>query len=1128
MYPEFSSLITKYDLFLVTETKLDSTDLVCIDGYTFKSKPRLQKYIRKSGGTGIFIKNKLNKYIQVLETESDYVFWIQLDKNYTKLDQHIIFGIVYVPPTQSRFLNEDEFELFQNEITSMCSKFEYVYISGDINAQTGDLADYTQADDFLCRHFDFDDQTKQFYDQKSALETLGIQIHRKSSDKKKNNNGFKLVELCKNNNLTILNGRFGKDQDVGKPTFRGISVIDYIISSLNGLTLLSDFEVIETDRLFSDGHALLSFEINTKGSNVYTKTTQTNFTQRPKWDENKAHTFKQNIDMEALRKITEQLTQGISENNLNQSFIDSIVNQISNLFSKSAGTSFETKSNTKRYRNGTRKNKPWFGPACHNTRKAYHLAKKKYHRHSSIVNRINLENKSKTYKNTMNKYINIHNQNNEQKLRTMHTKRPKDYWKFLNSLKSKEQVEKPDIQTFYDFFKNINMHYDELEDIGLPNDLRDGNNDYLNAPISAPEIEKCIRKLKNSKSPGTDNVLNEYIRNTKEILLPIYVTLFNYIMDTGLIPTSWVEGVIVPIYKNKGDSLDPNNYRPITLLSCMGKLFTAVLNSRLTSYLEENDLLDENQAGFRKNYSTVDHIFTLQSIIELLRFHKKKLFCTFIDFSKAFDSVWRIGLWRKLLEVRIDGKFFNVIYNLYLNIKSCVSSNNEKSPFFSSFCGLRQGENLSPVLFSLFLNDLEAYLFQKQSKGIVIDVDSEDFTLFLKLIILLYADDTVILAEDAHSMQKSLDDFYTYCNEWKLKINTDKSKVIVFGTRKNNQFAFSIGPNRLDIVDSYKYLGVFFSRSGSFLTARKHIATQARKALHLLYTRINNLHLPIDLQLKLFDNTVLPILTYGSEVWGYENIEILERIHAEFLRKITKTRKSTPYYMLYAELGRTPIDIAIKARMIGFWYRIVTGKQTKLTYMLYNAIKNTPNLNSKWLNFIQKIFTDIGRADIWLGQRNLNFHNPNKMIKRILIDQNLQKWHSSLQVSSKGTNYQLFKDNIQLEQYFILLQPKHYLPIVKFRTGNHHFPVEVLRWEGIPLLERKCLLCNGSDVGDEFHYLLCCKYFDTQRKIYIQNYYIQRPNMVRYKELMSMTCQIKLRKLSIFISIILKHFQRRA
>ena len=96
------------------------------------------------------------------------------------------------------------------------------------------------------------------------------------------------------------------------------------------------------------------------------------------------------------------------------------------------------------------------------------------------------------------------------------------------------------------------------------------------------------------------------------------------------------------------------------------------------------------------------------------------------------------------------------------------------------------------------------------------------------------------------------------------------------------------------------------------------------------------------------------------------------------------------------------------------------------------------------VELIQKNFTDTGRPDIWLRQRNLNVHNRNKMIKRSLIDQNLQKWHSNLQVSSKGINYQLYKDNIQLEQYFTLLQPTHHLPLVKFRTENHNFPVEVL------------------------------------------------------------------------------------
>lgn len=136
--------------------------------------------------------------------------------------------------------------------------------------------------------------------------------------------------------------------------------------------------------------------------------------------------------------------------------------------------------------------------------------------------------------------------------------------------------------------------------------------------------------------------------------MPVYIKLFNTIFDTGTLPEAWLEGKIRPIYKNKGDKSDPENYRPITILSCLGKLFTAVLNNRLTKFLDTYELLNENQAGFRKSYSTVDHIFALNSLIELFKSTKKKLYGTFIDFSKAFDSVWRMGLWKKMLESSVS------------------------------------------------------------------------------------------------------------------------------------------------------------------------------------------------------------------------------------------------------------------------------------------------------------------------------------------------------------------------------------------------------------------------------------------------------------------------------------------
>ena len=113
--------------------------------------------------------------------------------------------------------------------------------------------------------------------------------------------------------------------------------------------------------------------------------------------------------------------------------------------------------------------------------------------------------------------------------------------------------------------------------------------------------------------------------------------MFNIVFKTGLIPKAWSEGIICTIYKNKGDPENPDNYRGITILSCFGKLFTSVLNNRLNIYLDSMNLLCEEQAGFRKNYSTIDHIFNLKCLIDLHLLGSKSLFCVFVDYKKAFE-----------------------------------------------------------------------------------------------------------------------------------------------------------------------------------------------------------------------------------------------------------------------------------------------------------------------------------------------------------------------------------------------------------------------------------------------------------------------------------------------------------
>ena len=152
-------------------------------------------------------------------------------------------------------------------------------------------------------------------------------------------------------------------------------------------------------------------------------------------------------------------------------------------------------------------------------------------------------------------------------------------------------------------------------------------------------------------------------------------------MNSSVIPEAWTQGIIQPIHKKKGDIKDPTSYRPITLVSCLGKTFTAVLNTRLGRLADEVELISEAQTGFRKGYSTLDNMFTLYALISIYFSFGKKLYCTFVDFSRAFDNVPRHALWQKLLRANVRGKMFNVIYCLYDSIKSCVKSGDKYSAF---------------------------------------------------------------------------------------------------------------------------------------------------------------------------------------------------------------------------------------------------------------------------------------------------------------------------------------------------------------------------------------------------------------------------------------------------------------
>ena len=237
-----------------------------------------------------------------------------------------------------------------------------------------------------------------------------------------------------------------------------------------------------------------------------------------------------------------------------------------------------------------------------------------------------------------------------------------------------------------------------------------------------------------------------------------------FILNEDQIPESWTIGMITPIYKNKDDKGDFNNYRGITILSCLGKLFTSVINTRLNRFANETNLINENQTGFRKKYSTLDHIFLLKNFIDIFVTNgKQKLYCAFVDYKKAFDTVWRSALWHKLVQSGITGKLHTIIVNMYKNIKSCVNHDGNISDYFVSFNGVRQGENLSPFLFALFINDIEQFLLEYGCNPI--EITGTDLQIYLRLLIIMYADDTVLFSNSKYNLQSCLDGLKEYCDK---------------------------------------------------------------------------------------------------------------------------------------------------------------------------------------------------------------------------------------------------------------------------------------------------------------------------------------------------------------------------
>ena len=340
--------------------------------------------------------------------------------------------------------------------------------------------------------------------------------------------------------------------------------------------------------------------------------------------------------------------------------------------------------------------------------------------------------------------------------------------------------------------------------------------EFLDNEIEKGEIVKCI---KNNKTGGSDGLVGELLKYGGSGMVYLLEQLFSVIWREETVPKQWREGLIVNLFK-KGDREVPGNYRGITLLSVVGKVFCKILNNRLVQCLDKGGALHEGQAGFRVNRSCMDNVYTLNEIVQGRFREDKEIYAFFLDVQKAYDTVWRDGLWLKLWDMGVKGRMWCVIKKMYEASRSTVLLEGEKSATFSVEQGVAQGCSLSPILFSVFINDL---LKDVEQAELGIQLSSGK-----RVGGMLFGDDFVGVSDSRESLQKLIDVVHGYCNKWRLKANVSKSAVMVF-SKNSVEGGWKWGEHKLPKVSKYSYLGIDFASNGAWDVHLKKVLDNGRK-----------------------------------------------------------------------------------------------------------------------------------------------------------------------------------------------------------------------------------------------------------------------------------------------------------
>ena len=438
--------------------------------------------------------------------------------------------------------------------------------------------------------------------------------------------------------------------------------------------------------------------------------------------------------------------------------------------------------------------------------------------------------------------------------------------------------------------------------------------ELLNKAMTREEVVQALAGLKRKAAPGSDGLTAEMIDS--KVLVDFWVTLFNWCWKYGMIPSEWRRSVVVPIPKKRRSGVcKTDEFRGISLVPVAYKVMCSVIQGRLRHVVEERNLVAEEQGGFRKGRGCRDQLLTLVLLGQVKAVAKRGMLAGFIDFKKAYDRVDRGKLWGCLEKMGIRGRVTAFLKAVYSDVSCEVKVGEKCSEPFGVSCGLRQGCILLPLLFSLYVNSL---VYKLKEAEVGVKCGSQVIP------VLLYADDTVILAEDERSMRRGLDTLAEWCSEWAVEINVEKCGVMHVRKKgvKRTEVKFYVG-DEVKVVEEYKYLGCVVYEH---LQSARMAEERAKAGTRALGDWLRRCRAAVgEVKGSTFMKMLVEsVLLYGAEVWGCGGqLRPVENVQMRAARIFLGVGRLHPLVSLQFEMNMLPVKWEAMKRSVEFWVHVM-------------------------------------------------------------------------------------------------------------------------------------------------------------------------------------------------------------